>query len=58
MGVGKVSFGKDKLTQNVAAVIASVKANKPASVKGSYFKAIHVTTTMGPSINVELNTAI
>jgi large subunit ribosomal protein L1 len=58
MGVGKVSFGKDKLLQNVQAVIASVKSNKPSSVKGSYVKAIHVTTTMGPSINVELNSAI
>jgi large subunit ribosomal protein L1 len=58
MGVGKVSFGKDKLLQNVQAITASVKANKPASVKGSYVKAIHITTTMGPSINVEINTAI
>jgi large subunit ribosomal protein L1 len=58
MGVGKVSFGKDKLLQNVQAITASIKANKPSSVKGSYVKAIHVTTTMGPSINVEINTAI
>jgi large subunit ribosomal protein L1 len=58
LGVGKVSFGKDKLLQNVQAVTASIKSNKPASVKGSYVKAIHVTTTMGPSINVEINTAI
>jgi large subunit ribosomal protein L1 len=50
MGVGKVSFGKDKLLQNVQAITASVK--------GSYVKAIHITTTMGPSINVEINTAI
>lgn len=52
LGVGKVSFGKDKLTENVRAVFASIKSNKPASVKGTYVKAIHVTTTMGPSITV------
>jgi large subunit ribosomal protein L1 len=52
LGVGKVSFGKDKLQKNVDAVFASIRGNKPASVKGNYVKAIHVTTTMGPSITV------
>lgn len=55
LGVGKVSFGKDKLGENVRAVFASLKSNKPASVKGTYVKAIHVTTTMGPSITVASN---
>lgn len=55
LGVGKVSFGKDKLTENVRAVFTSIKSNKPASVKGTYVKAIHVTTTMGPSITVAGN---
>lgn len=55
MGVGKVSFGKDKLEQNVRAVFASIKSNKPNSVKGTYVKAIHITTTMGPSIVVDNN---
>lgn len=52
LGVGKVSFGKAKLQENVAAVFASIRSNKPASVKGNYVKAVHVTTTMGPSITV------
>lgn len=52
LGVGKVSFGADKLAKNVAAIFASIKNNKPNSVKGNYVKAIHVTTTMGPSITV------
>jgi large subunit ribosomal protein L1 len=55
MGVGKVSFGAKKLEDNVRAVFASIKANKPNSVKGTYVKAIHVTTTMGPSITVAIN---
>jgi ribosomal protein L1 len=55
LGVGKVSFGKDKLGQNVQAVFASLKANKPQSVKSAYVKAIHLTTTMGPSITVEVS---
>jgi large subunit ribosomal protein L1 len=52
LGVGKVSFGKAKLLDNVAAVFASIRGNKPSSVKGTYVKSIHVTTTMGPSIAV------
>lgn len=55
VGVGKVSFGVDKLQQNVKAVFASIKQNKPTSIKGSYVQAIHLTTTMGPSVKVELS---
>lgn len=53
VGVGKVSFGPDKLSQNVRAVFNSIKSNKPSSIKGTYVKAIHVTTSMGPSLKIE-----
>jgi large subunit ribosomal protein L1 len=52
LGVGKVSFDEAKLLQNVQAVLASVKSAKPASVKGTYVKAVYLSTTMGPSIQV------
>ncbi len=52
LGVGKVSFGADKLFENVQAVFASVKGAKPSSLKGNYVNTIYVTTTMGPSIKV------
>jgi large subunit ribosomal protein L1 len=55
LSVGKVSFGADRLLENAAAVMASIRAAKPASVKGNYVKAVHVTTTMGPSITVNAN---
>lgn len=55
LAVGKVSFGKDKLGQNAKAVMDSIKSNKPQTLKGNYIKAIHVATTMGPSINVDVN---
>jgi large subunit ribosomal protein L1 len=55
IGFGKVSFGKAKLEENIRAIFASLKGNKPASVKGTYVKAIHLTTTMGPSITVAAN---
>ena len=55
LGVGKVSFTQAQLLQNTQAVLASIKANKPQSVKGTYLKAVHLTTTMGPSITVDLS---
>ncbi len=55
LGAGKVSFGEDKLLQNVQAIFASIKANKPASLKGLYVKRITITTTMGPGIKVAVS---
>lgn len=53
LGVGKVSFGTDKLLENANAFFDSLKAQKPASLKGTYVKSVYVTTTMGPSIQIE-----
>ncbi len=55
LGVGKVSFGVEKLQANVDAVMASIRANKPAGVKGVYIKSIFLTTSMGPSIRLSVN---
>lgn len=55
VGVGKVSFDEAKLQDNIQALMASIRANKPQGVKGTYVKAIHVTTSMGPSITVDAN---
>lgn len=52
VGVGKVSFGAKKLEDNVKALFASVRQNKPASLKGIYVRSITVSTTMGPGIKV------
>lgn len=54
LGVGKVSFKPQQLQDNVQAVLTSIRANKPSSVKGNYLQAVHVTTSMGPSISVDL----
>lgn len=53
IGLGKVSFGTDKLLENTNAFLESLKAQKPASLKGTYVKSVFITTTMGPSIAVE-----
>lgn len=55
VAVGKVSFGTDKLMQNAEAVMTSIKSAKPTSIKGTYIKAVHIATTMGPGITVNPN---
>lgn len=53
LGVGKVSFGADKLIENAKAFFESLQAQKPTSLKGGYVKTITVSTTMGPGVKVE-----
>lgn len=53
IGVGKTSFGAEKLVENANAFFDSLKAQKPNSIKGTYVKSVFITTTMGPSIMVE-----
>lgn len=54
LGVGKVSFSEAQLNDNLQAVLSSIKANKPQSVKGNYLKAIYLSTSMGPSIPLDI----
>ncbi|PID32422.1 50S ribosomal protein L1 [Candidatus Saccharibacteria bacterium] len=55
IGIGKVSFDTEKLLENARAVLKSLKANKPASIKGTYVKSMFATTTMGPSVRIDSN---
>ena len=51
--VGKVSFGAEKLLQNVTALMDALMRLKPTTAKGTYMKGIHLSTTMGPGIPVD-----
>lgn len=51
--VGKVSFGPQKLRENVAAFMDTIQRLKPASSKGTYLRSIAISTTMGPGIKVD-----
>lgn len=55
VGIGKVSFGAKKLKQNADELIGSIKQNKPASIKGVYIKTVYASTTMGPSVPLEVS---
>ena len=54
LGIGKVSFGSDKLEKNANVFMTSLNAAKPSSIKGTYILSIAVSTTMGPGIKVAL----
>jgi large subunit ribosomal protein L1 len=56
LAIGKASFTPAKLQQNAEAVLASVRAARPASLKGIYIKSAYLSTTMGPSIKIEAQT--
>ena len=49
---GKVSFGKEKLLENVTTIMDALIKAKPASAKGTYLKSVAVATTMGPGVKV------
>lgn len=52
VGIGKVSFGTEKLADNFRTLMEAVVKAKPAAAKGTYLKSVVVTSTMGPSIRV------
>jgi len=51
-GIGKVSFGSTKIEENIAMFLEQVVKAKPKTSKGIYLQGIHVSTTMGPSIQI------
>lgn len=51
--VGKVSFGAEKLLENVRAFLETIVRLKPAASKGTYLRSITISTTMGPGIKVD-----
>ncbi len=51
--MGKVSFGVEKIVQNISAFLETIVRLKPAASKGTYLKGIGVSTTMGPGIKIE-----
>ena len=52
LGIGKVSFGAEKLAENYETIIEAIIKAKPAAAKGQYIRSVTLTTTMGPSIRV------
>ena len=51
--IGKVSFGQDKIRDNVKALFEMIMKLKPSSSKGTYLKSVTVSCTMGPGVKVD-----
>ena len=51
--IGKASFGVEKLTENFNALMDALIKAKPAAAKGTYFKSVSLSSTMGPGIRVD-----
>lgn len=56
-GVGKASFDEAKLVENVRAFVDSVQKAKPAGAKGSYMQKVAISSTMGPSVTIDVSSA-
>ncbi|MCH2250725.1 MAG: 50S ribosomal protein L1 [Cognatishimia sp.] len=56
-GVGKASFGEDKLVENVRAFMGAVLKAKPAGAKGAYVKKVALSSTMGPGVTIDVDNA-
>ena len=54
---GKVSFGVEKLSDNIKALVGEVVKAKPAAAKGKYIKSITVASTMGPGVKLQAGRA-
>lgn len=55
MGIGKMSFDDSRILKNVAAVVDQINKVKPATVKGTYIKAVYLSSTMGPGLRLDPN---
>ena len=51
---GKSDFSNNQLLENLQALYKSIEQNRPAGVKGKYFKNLYICTSMGPSLQLDL----
>jgi large subunit ribosomal protein L1 len=56
-GIGKASFGADKLAENLRAFVDAVQKARPTGAKGTYMKKVSLCSTMGPGVSVDIMSA-
>lgn len=56
-GVGKASFSEADLVENIRAFVSAVSKAKPSGAKGTFLKQLALTSTMGPGVKVDINSA-
>ena len=55
--IGKASFDEDKLLDNLTLLMDNIVRARPSGVKGQFIRSIYLTTTMGPSIGMDVASA-
>jgi large subunit ribosomal protein L1 len=58
LAIGKISFEKEKLIENLLAVIDAIVKAKPSGVKGQYIQSISIATSMGPGLKLDVKSAM
>ena len=53
-GVGKISFGSEKLVENINTFIEAIQKSRPSGAKGTFVKNISISSTMGVGINIDI----
>ncbi len=56
--IGKISFDKDKLLENLAAVVEAIVKAKPSGAKGQYIRSVSLCTSMGPGFKLDLRSVL
>ena len=56
VGLAKASFGKQKIAENISAVMDAILKAKPPTSKGVYVQKVSLSTTMGPGIQIDTST--
>ena len=58
LAIGKISFEKEKLIENLSAVIDAIVKAKPSGAKGQYIQSISIATSMGPGLKLDVKSAV
>lgn len=58
VAIGKVSFSENALRENLATLVSTIVRQRPSGVKGQFIRSAYLTTTMGPSIKLDLSTTL
>ena len=57
VGVAKVSFSPDQIADNAKELLQVINKLKPSAAKGTYFKSVYMTSTMGPGVKLDISSA-
>ncbi|HTO84673.1 MAG TPA: 50S ribosomal protein L1 [Methylomirabilota bacterium] len=57
-GIGKASFSKEAIIDNVKAFVGAVSRAKPSGAKGTYLKKVSLSSTMGPGVKLEISSVV